>query len=88
MRRELAMEAWEFGRENGKVSLRRMQFLQARKSAAMAIWLGKQYLGQRDHDKIEIGGAPDGVPVQLEHGMAEGLTALLHRARLESKKIN
>lgn len=36
------------GRENGKMSLRRMQFKLAEKSHAMAIWLGKQYLGQRD----------------------------------------
>lgn len=32
----------------GKVSLRRMQFKLAEKSATMAIWLGKQYLGQTD----------------------------------------
>lgn len=33
---------------NGKISLRRMQFKLAEKSATMAIWLGKQYLGQRE----------------------------------------
>lgn len=32
----------------GKMSLRRAQFRLAEKSAAMAIWLGKQYLGQKD----------------------------------------
>lgn len=32
----------------GKASLRRTQFELAKKNAAMAIWLGKQYLGQRD----------------------------------------
>jgi AraC-like DNA-binding protein len=32
----------------GKASLRRTQFKLAEKSASMAIWLGKQYLGQRD----------------------------------------
>lgn len=35
----------------GKMSLRRYQFKLAEKSAAMAIFLGKQYLGQKD--KIE-----------------------------------
>lgn len=30
------------------MSLRRLQFKHAEKSASMAIWLGKQYLGQRD----------------------------------------
>lgn len=32
----------------GKMSLRRAQFRLAEKNAAMAIFLGKQYLGQRD----------------------------------------
>lgn len=32
----------------GKISLRRSQFKLAETSSAMAIWLGKQYLGQRD----------------------------------------
>jgi len=41
-------------REVGKISLRRMQFRLAEKNAAMAIFLGKQYLGQRDEQKIEI----------------------------------
>lgn len=35
---------------SGKISLRRAQFRLAEKDAAMAIWLGKQYLGQRDED--------------------------------------
>lgn len=33
----------------GKLSLRRAQFKLAEKSAAMAIFLGKQYLGQTDN---------------------------------------
>ena len=39
----------------GKISLRRAQFRLAEKSAAMAIFLGKQYLGQKDdrHDYNE-----------------------------------
>ena len=37
----------------GKSSLRRMQFKLAERSAAMAIWLGKQYLGQKDTVEIE-----------------------------------
>ena len=36
------------GKEHGKMSLRRMQWKLAEKSYAMAIFLGKQYLGQRD----------------------------------------
>lgn len=37
------------GQENGKMSLRRMQFKLAEKNSAMAIFLGKQYLGQKDN---------------------------------------
>ena len=33
---------------SGKMSLRRYQFDLAKKNASMAIFLGKQYLGQRD----------------------------------------
>lgn len=38
--------------ENGKASLRRMQFNLAKTNAGMAIWLGKQYLNQRDNLSI------------------------------------
>lgn len=36
-----------------KLSLRRFQFKLAEKNATMAIWLGKQWLGQRDNERIE-----------------------------------
>lgn len=36
------------GMDNGKMSLRRTQFKLAEKNSAMAIFLGKQYLGQKD----------------------------------------
>ena len=36
--------------DRGKCSLRRSQFVLSRKNPAMAIWLGKQWLGQRDTD--------------------------------------
>lgn len=40
-------------RGRGKISLRRSQFKLAEKSAAMAIWLGKQYLDQREtHEDV------------------------------------
>lgn len=41
-------------RGNGKVSLRRKQWQLAEKSASMAIFLGKQYLGQRDVIDAEV----------------------------------
>lgn len=39
-------EAWDRGKLRGLVSLRRKQF--QKNSDTMLIWLGKQYLGQRD----------------------------------------
>ena len=41
-------------RGRGKISLRRMQWRLAEKNATMAIWLGKQYLGQRDEPEETI----------------------------------
>jgi hypothetical protein len=44
--------------ETGKCSLRRNQFVMSAKNATMAIWLGKQWLGQKDlpHSEEEFGG--------------------------------
>ena len=42
------------GHEMGKMSLRRKQFKLCDKSAAMCIWLGKQYLGQKERHIIEF----------------------------------
>lgn len=39
---------------NGKMSLRRFQFKQAEKNSTMAIWLGKQWLGQKDYQEAEL----------------------------------
>ncbi len=41
-------EVFREKRSGGKISLRRSQFRLAEKNATMAIWLGKQYLGQKD----------------------------------------
>lgn len=40
-------------RELGKMSLRRKQWALADKNASMAIFLGKQYLGQKDSIEVE-----------------------------------
>lgn len=50
--------------QNGKISLRRNQFRLAEKNASMAIWLGKQYLGQTD--KIELGQADEDKSFKIE----------------------
>ena len=41
-------------RAYGKISLRRNQFRMAEKNANMAIWLGKQYLNQKDRPEEEV----------------------------------
>lgn len=41
-------EAYKRGKQNGKQSLRRYQWNMAKTNCSMAIWLGKQYLGQTD----------------------------------------
>ena len=41
-------------RQKGRASLRRLQFRLAEKSATMAIWLGKQYLGQKDQVEASV----------------------------------
>lgn len=46
------LQLWRKGKEKGKKSLRRTQFELAQQSATMAIWLGKQYLGQTEKQEI------------------------------------
>ena len=55
--RELKMsfaEAFKTWSADGKISLRRTQFKMAEHNCSMAIWLGKQYLGQRDVQDISL----------------------------------
>lgn len=49
-------EAFERGRSKGKITVRRYQIKLLRAgNATMGIWLGKQLLGQRDVQEIEVG---------------------------------
>jgi hypothetical protein len=53
------------GRAKGRISVRRAQMkLLDSGNAAMGIWLGKQFLGQRDVTPVELSGA-SGKPLQL-----------------------
>jgi len=61
-RSKKARETWDNGRESGRASLRRNQFRMAENNPTMAIWLGKQYLEQRD--KHEHAGDPE-QPIEL-----------------------
>ena len=47
-------EAMKAKSDLGKISLRRCQFEIAKKNPTMAIWLGKQYLGQTDRIEAEV----------------------------------
>lgn len=80
-RHRVAKEAFEFGRLSGKVSVRRLQFIHAKKNATMAIWLGKQMLNQSEPIRLgplsgnrqadELGIAPPTAllrAVQGDHG--------------------
>src|ERR1700731_4696335 len=68
-----AREAWDLGRHEGRASLRRVQWKLAQRSPTMAIWLGKQCLGQTD--KTQIGGGPN-----------RPMTALLMVAEREKRR--
>lgn len=51
LRQRQYREAWERGRLTGRISIRRKQF--QKNSDTMLIWLGKQYLGQRDRPETD-----------------------------------
>jgi hypothetical protein len=55
-----ALAAFEDGKGQGRVSLRRKQFALADKNAAMAIFLGKNYLEQTDRQELT---GPAGGPI-------------------------
>jgi hypothetical protein len=58
--------ALEKGRDQGKTSLRRLQWKAAMGgNITMLIWLGKQLLGQTDRHGIEHSGAEDRPPVRI-----------------------
>lgn len=46
-------EVFKQKRGKGKISLRRAQFELAKKNATMAIWLGKQYLDQKEPEETQ-----------------------------------
>lgn len=61
-------EVFALKRQYGKISLRRAQFKLAEKNAAMAIFLGKNYLGQTD--------APEDLSEGMEK-LLEGVSKVL-----------
>ena len=76
--------AYQRGLENGKSSLRRIQWKSALGgNIVMQIWLGKQYLGQRDMHSTELTGANGEplVPAQIVVGLDETMRAMLRGVR-------
>lgn len=53
-------------RNLGKISLRRAQFELAKKSAAMSIFLGKNYLGQTDKQELTMQSNDDETVKEME----------------------
>lgn len=70
------MKAYYEGLDQGKMSLRRYQFKLAEKNPTMAIFLGKQYLGQKDivEQKTEI-----------NNGVIDDLIGALKNAKQDNK---
>ena len=61
-KRELKMsfaDAFKKYSVGGKISLRRWQFKMAEHNVSMAIWLGKQYLGQKEQQDITVSSSDD-----------------------------
>ena len=61
-RRELKIgfaDAYKMFSAEGKISLRRTQFRMAEHNVSMAIWLGKQYLGQAEKQEVAVANADD-----------------------------
>lgn len=52
-------EVFRQKRSGGRISLRRFQFRQAETNPTMAIWLGKQYLGQTDKQEVAVAVSDD-----------------------------
>ena len=47
-------DAYKTYSADGKISLRRYQFKMAEHNVSMAIWLGKQWLGQKEMQSVEV----------------------------------
>ena len=62
-------EVFREKREGGKASLRATQFKLAQKSPAMAIFLGKNWLGQSDHIEQRVTVADDDIQRQIDEAL-------------------
>lgn len=58
-------------RVTGKISLRRSQFRMADTNPTMAIWLGKQYLGQTEKQEVTVAVQEDDTTKEMEQYFAD-----------------
>lgn len=73
-------EVFSQKRGRGKISLRRNQWKLAEKNTSMAIWLGKQYLGQRETTEVLAG-----INVQNDDALSASLKELGERLQSDDK---
>ena len=76
-KRELKMsfaDAFKTWSADGKISLRRNQFRMAEHNVSMAIFLGKQYLGQKDVQDIAVARNDDDTIKRMEKYFGNGKT--------------
>ena len=73
-------EVFRQKRGRGKISLRRHQWKLAEKNTSMAIWLGKQYLGQRETTEVLAG-----INVQNDDALSASLKELGERLQSDDK---
>lgn len=69
--KESFADAYKKYSAGGKISLRRYQFKMAEHNAAMAIWLGKQYLGQTEKQEVMIATQDDETVSEMEKYFAD-----------------
>lgn len=65
----------------GKASLRRTQFKLAEKNAAMCIWLGKQFLGQREPESNNNPNSNIDIPDNLDGLSATEINELYNKIK-------
>lgn len=70
---------YEQKKEGGKIALRRYQLQQAEKNPTMAIWLGKQYLKQKDVIEQQH---------EVKNGILDDLVGALNKAKDKKDENN
>lgn len=71
-------EVFKQKRAGGRISLRRFQFRLAETNPTMAIWLGKQWLGQSDKQEIAVSRNDDETIRAMSDFFAEKKEAKAH----------